>query len=62
MRAKLVAGGMPAPGVGISLGLYRASRDGEFAAVDPTLRQLLGREPKSMRELLAGKLMVRERG
>ncbi|MBN9686181.1 MULTISPECIES: SDR family oxidoreductase [unclassified Corallococcus] len=61
MRAKLVASGMPAPVVGISLGLYRASRDGEFAAVDPTLRRLLEREPVSMRELLAGKLL-RARG
>ncbi|GMU10033.1 NmrA family NAD(P)-binding protein [Corallococcus caeni] len=56
MRAKLVASGMPAPAVGISLGLYRASRDGEFAAVNPTLRELLGRAPTGMREVMAGKL------
>ncbi|GMU03647.1 NAD(P)H-binding protein [Corallococcus caeni] len=56
MRAKLVASGMPAPAVAISLGLYRASRDGEFAAVDPTLRELLGRAPTGMREVMAGKL------
>ncbi|MFP2896178.1 NAD(P)H-binding protein [Corallococcus sp. 4LFB] len=56
LRAKLVASGMPAPAVAISLGLYRASRDGEFAAVDPTLRELLGRAPTDMREVMAGKL------
>lgn len=53
LRAKLEASGMPAAAVAISLGLYRASRDGEFAAVDPTLRKLLGRTPTSMREVIA---------
>ncbi|RKG65447.1 SDR family oxidoreductase [Corallococcus exercitus] len=56
MRAKLTASGMPAPAVAISLGLYRASRDGEFAAVDPTLRELLGHAPTGMREVIAEKL------
>ncbi|WP_223645331.1 SDR family oxidoreductase [Corallococcus sp. EGB] len=56
MRATLEAFGVPAPRVGIALGLYRAAHAGEFAAVDPALRQLLGREPTSMRELLADKL------
>lgn len=56
LRAKLEAAGMPAPRITISLGLYRASHAGEFAAVDPTLEQLLGREPVSMRELLAEKV------
>lgn len=56
LRARFVASGMPAPRVTLSLGLYRASRDGEFAAVDPTLRELLGRAPTSMRELMAEKL------
>ena len=54
MRAKLEASGMPAPAVAIMLGLYRASGDGEFSAVDPTLQQLLGRAPTGMREVLAG--------
>ncbi|MFY2559786.1 SDR family oxidoreductase [Corallococcus terminator] len=53
MRARLQAAGMPAAVVDISLGLYRASRDGEFAAVDPTLQELLGRTPTSMREVIA---------
>ncbi|MDC0714636.1 SDR family oxidoreductase [Stigmatella sp. ncwal1] len=53
MRARLDAAGMPPHAVAISLGLYRASREGEFAAVDPTLQKLLGRAPTSMREVIA---------
>ena len=53
LRAKFAASGMPAPRVAITLGLYRASRDGEFAATDPTLEKLLGRAPTGMREVLA---------
>jgi uncharacterized protein YbjT (DUF2867 family) len=56
MRAKLEALGLPAPAVALSLGLYRASRNGEFAAVDPTLQKLLGRAPTNMREVIAEKL------
>ncbi|WP_224249551.1 NAD(P)H-binding protein [Hyalangium gracile] len=52
LRAKLTALGMPAPRIAISLGLYRASRNGEFTAVDPTLQKLLGRAPTSMREVI----------
>lgn len=33
--------------VELSIGLFRASRAGEFAAVDPTLERLLGRPPLS---------------
>ena len=54
-REKLAQGG-PAPFVDIMLGTYRAMRRGDFAAVDPTLGQLLGRRPHSMRDLLAGLL------
>lgn len=56
LRAKLTASGMPAPRIAISLGLYRASHNGEFSAVDPTLQKLLGRAPTSMREVIAEKL------
>jgi hypothetical protein len=37
-------------------GLFAASRQGEFAAVDPTLERLLGRPPMSMRDVLAASL------
>ncbi|RKH18017.1 SDR family oxidoreductase [Corallococcus sp. CA047B] len=56
MRTKLAASGMPAHVIAISLGLYRASHDGEFAATDPTLEKLLGRAPTGMREVIAGQL------
>jgi NAD(P)H dehydrogenase (quinone) len=36
-----------------TLGLYRAAHDGFFAGVDPLLGTLLGREPRTVRELLA---------
>ncbi len=45
--------GVPSGAIDITLGLYRAARAGEFAAVDPTLAILLGREPTTLRDLLA---------
>lgn len=56
LKAKLSARGVPESVAYIFLGFYRASRNGEFQAVDPTLEQLLGRKPLSMRELLQKKL------
>jgi len=35
------------------LGMFAASRAGEFAAVDPTLGELLGRPPLTLRDVLA---------
>ncbi|NQX28676.1 NAD(P)H-binding protein [Microbacteriaceae bacterium VKM Ac-2854] len=35
------------------LGMYEAARDGFFARTDPLLSQLLGREPRSVRDELA---------
>lgn len=55
-RAKLVARGVPAVVAEIALGYYRAGRAGEFAAVDPTLEELIGRKPIPMREVMASKL------
>jgi len=43
---------MPAFLLPLVEGLFKASRQGEFAAVDPTLGQLLGRATTSMREVL----------
>ena len=56
MRAKLAARGAPPRAIDMMLGLYLASRAGEFAAVDPTLERLLGRRPLGMRTLLASHL------
>ena len=51
-----VAQGLPAPVAELLLGSYRAMRRGEFARTDPTLAQLLGRRPQTMREFLAARL------
>jgi uncharacterized protein YbjT (DUF2867 family) len=53
LRARMTARGVPARAVDITLGLYAASRAGEFSAVDPALGRLLGRQPTSMREVIA---------
>jgi NAD(P)H dehydrogenase (quinone) len=55
LRAKMAARGAPDRAANMALGLYIASRKGEFALVDPTLERLLGRPPVSMREVLAAR-------
>lgn len=52
-KTRMNARGTPEPATRIALGLYAASRGHEFAAVDPTLEQLLGRRPTGMRELIS---------
>ena len=56
LRARLAARGLPPAVAAIALGLYAASRAGEFAAVDPTLERLLGRRPIPLRALIAAQL------
>jgi len=51
-RAGLVSHGVPAARADLLVGLFRASRNGEFAAVDPTLERLLGRPLLTMRDAL----------
>ncbi|MEO7134693.1 MAG: SDR family oxidoreductase [Vicinamibacterales bacterium] len=53
LRTRMTARGAPERAADMLLGLYRASRKGEFATVDPTLERLLGRPPIRIRELLA---------
>ena len=55
-QAALSARGVPAGVAAIALGFSCASQSGEFARVDPTLEQLIGRRPTPMRELLAKQL------
>ena len=55
-RASLTARGMPPGAAAFLTTVFHASRDGEFAAVDPTLARLLGREPRTVREVLAATL------
>jgi len=54
--AGLRAQGVPEGQAAGMLGILRAARRGEFAAVDPTLEQLLGRRPRMVREVLAAHL------
>ena len=51
--ADRVAGGQPEFVARFTLGMYRAARDGFFAGTDPLLGELLGREPRPVREVLA---------
>jgi NAD(P)H dehydrogenase (quinone) len=53
---RLTAGGVPAVAAGQMLGVFAASRAGEFAAADPTLANLLGREPVPLRAVLRAHL------
>jgi NAD(P)H dehydrogenase (quinone) len=48
-----VAGGTPEFVARFLLGMYSAAEQGFFAGVDPLLGELLGREPRSVRDLLA---------
>lgn len=56
LRQRMAARGLPPRVADIALGLYVASRSGEFAAVDPTLARLLGRAPIPMKDVLASRL------
>ena len=51
-REHLVANGAPQPAADMLVGLFAASRRGEFAAVDPTLGRLIGRPPLTVRDVL----------
>jgi NAD(P)H dehydrogenase (quinone) len=57
-RAGLTSHGVPESRADMLLGLFAASRKGEFAAVDPALQRLLGRPPMSMRDVLQSATVV----
>jgi len=48
------AAGQPEFMVRFLLGMYQAAQQGFFAGTDPLLKTLIGREPKSVRDVLAG--------
>lgn len=52
-RAGLLAHGLPEERVDMLLGLFRASRQGEFNRVDPTLTRLIDRPPMPLRDMLS---------
>jgi len=51
--AAQVSAGAPEPRVRFTLGMYEAAAAGFFAGTDPLLGTLLGREPRSVRDVLA---------
>ncbi|MFJ7278189.1 hypothetical protein [Kitasatospora sp. NPDC098663] len=51
-RTQLTGQGVPAETADQLLGIFAASRAGEFATTDPTLADLLGREPVTLRTVL----------
>ena len=51
-RDSLVAQGTPEQYAEMFLGMFRASHRGDFAAADPTLARLIGREPTPVRDVL----------
>ncbi|MGX1914213.1 SDR family oxidoreductase [Streptomyces phaeochromogenes] len=55
-RQQLVGRDVPAEAADQLLGMFAASRAGEFAAVDPTLAALLGREPITLSTVLRDQL------
>ena len=55
-RDRLLSHGLPEERATMLVGLFAASREMAFAAVDPTLEHLLGRPPMSMRDMLANRL------
>lgn len=55
-----VAHGAPEPMARLLLGTFQAAREGHFADTDPTLGHLLGRQPRTVRDLLASRLTPRE--
>ncbi|MFD9502790.1 SDR family oxidoreductase [Streptomyces sp. NPDC060035] len=55
-RKQLVSNGVPAEAADRLLGIFAAGRAGEFAAVDPTLGALLGREPITLGTILSEQL------
>jgi NAD(P)H dehydrogenase (quinone) len=51
--AARVAAGQPEPMTRLTVGMYQAAADGFFAGVDPLLATLLGREPRTVRDVLS---------
>ena len=54
--ADRVADGMPEAAARMLAGFFRAARRGDFAATGPALGELLGREPRTVTDLLADRV------
>lgn len=57
--ARMTAHGAPEQQARFLLGMFEASRKGEFAEVAPALGELLGRKPAALRDVLAAALANR---
>ena len=53
-KAGLIANGLPEARAELLVGMYRASRNGEFNRVDPTLARLIDRPTTPLRDVLKG--------
>ncbi len=51
-RDRMMSQGVPEASINMRMGMFLASRQGDFAQVDPALANLIGRPPKSFREVL----------
>ncbi len=56
LRERLTGQGIPPARIAIMLGLFAASRRGEFASSDSTLERLIGRSSTSLRTLMSESL------
>jgi uncharacterized protein YbjT (DUF2867 family) len=56
-RSGLVSHGVPEDQADLLVGLFRASREGEFAEVGPALGELIGRPPTPLRDVLRAALV-----
>lgn len=56
MTGNAKAAGVPEERIAVMMGYYRAARAGEFARVDTTLANILGREPATMLEFMTTRL------
>jgi NAD(P)H dehydrogenase (quinone) len=54
--AEQVMQGSTEPMARLMLGFFQAAREGHFAQVDPLLAELLGREPRTITDLLADRI------
>jgi hypothetical protein len=59
-RNARIAAGMPAFYAELLLGMFKAARRGDLAANDSTLEQLLGRPPRTMKDVLTASLGQRQ--
>ncbi|NUU79007.1 SDR family oxidoreductase [Paenibacillus xylanilyticus] len=58
-RDTLVSHGVPEAQANMLLGIFRASREGEFAHIDPTLTNLLHRSPLSVHDILKASIAAK---